>query len=245
MPKKTAESKEINPSPSEEQLGELMSQSTKKAGKMAQVVTISAPNMETVALRIRGDAPYVQHRFGQKAFTQMMATQAAGSVAKKGKKREPKDFDLLYREAQHVSTEGWWGMPAAAFRNALVSACRVCGFQMTKAKLSVFVEADGFEDDGQPLIKITKGEPHPFDAVVRNETGVADIRRRPMFDPGWEAVVRIRYDADMFTQVDVANLLLRVGCQVGIGEGRPDSKKSTGMGWGTFQLVSGAEEEAA
>jgi hypothetical protein len=28
----------------------------------------------------------------------------------------------------------------------------------------------------------------------------------------------------------------RVGAQVGIGEGRPDSKNSTGMGWGTFEI---------
>ena len=35
---------------------------------------------------------------------------------------------------------------------------------------------------------------------------------------------------------DVTNLLMRVGQQVGIGEGRPDSKNSAGMGWGTFNV---------
>jgi len=34
----------------------------------------------------------------------------------------------------------------------------------------------------------------------------------------------------------VTNLLSRVGMQVGIGEGRPFSKNSAGMGWGTFEL---------
>jgi len=32
-------------------------------------------------------------------------------------------------------------------------------------------------------------------------------------------------------------LLARVGMQVGIGEGRPDSKNSAGMGWGLFEVV--------
>jgi len=27
-----------------------------------------------------------------------------------------------------------------------------------------------------------------------------------------------------------------VGLQVGIGEGRPDSRDSAGLGWGTFKL---------
>jgi hypothetical protein len=58
-----------------------------------------------------------------------------------------------------------------------------------------------------------------------------------MWRPGWEAKVRIRFDGDQFTLTDVTNLLMRVGLQVGIGEGRPDSKMSTGMGWGMFEVL--------
>jgi hypothetical protein len=46
------------------------------------------------------------------------------------------------------------------------------------------------------------------------------------------------YDADQFTLEDVSNLLARAGMQVGIGEGRPDSKMSAGMGWGTFRIAA-------
>jgi hypothetical protein len=35
---------------------------------------------------------------------------------------------------------------------------------------------------------------------------------------------------------------MRVGIQVGICEGRPDSKNSAGMGWGTFKLVNSEAE---
>jgi hypothetical protein len=52
----------------------------------------------------------------------------------------------------------------------------------------------------------------------------------------WSAKPRIRFDAEMFTASDVANLMKRVGMQVGIGEGRPDSRESAGLGWGTFTV---------
>jgi hypothetical protein len=47
---------------------------------------------------------------------------------------------------------------------------------------------------------------------------------------------------DQFTPEDVANLMARVGMQVGIGEGRPDSKNSAGMGWGLFKIADSSHE---
>jgi len=64
-----------------------------------------------------------------------------------------------------------------------------------------------------------------------------------LWKPGWRADVRVTFDADMFEPIDVANLLMRAGLQVGVGEGRNDSKKSCGMGWGSFRLVSAHEME--
>ncbi len=92
-------------------------------------------------------------------------------------------------------------------------------------------------DDGTSLVKITKGEPQYAEHAVRNDSGVADIRPRPIWAPGWEATVRIRYDAEQFSTEDVLNLMRRVGEQVGIGEGRPDSPNSCGLGWGLFAVV--------
>lgn len=201
-------------------------------------VTIPAPNFVVIPFRIRGVAPYVQNKFSEKAREQMVSKQKAGSTATKGSKRDPKDFQAAYEQAIHRSPDGWAGIPAPAFRNALISACRTVGFQMTRSKLGVFCEPDGFDgDDGTPLVRITRGEPRYFEGFVRNETGVVDIRPRPKWDEGWEAVARIRFDADMFTAQDVANLMMRAGLQVGIGEGRPDSKKSAGLGWGLFELI--------
>lgn len=216
---------------------------SKNGSEANQAVTIAAPNFKTAQFTIRGTSPYVQNRFSAKAINEIRETQQAGSTAKKGRKKEPKDFEAAYHGAMHISTDGWTGIPAPAFRNAMISACKIVGFHMTKGKLGVFVEADGFDEiDGTPLVKITKGEPRYHEAYVRNATGVVDLRARPMWNPGWEAKVRIRFDADMFTVVDVTNLLARAGLQVGVGEGRPDSKSSCGQGWGTFTIQGGDEE---
>jgi alpha-beta hydrolase superfamily lysophospholipase len=208
---------------------------TKKKTVSDENVVIKAPAIDTANFKIVGTAPYVQLRFSQKAINTMMEKHKLGSQAKKKTQKEARDFDEDFRQAMHVSTEGWAGIPAGAFRNGLISACRLVGFKMTLAKLSLFVGEDGFDSvDAVPLIKI-EGEAEPLIMHARNATGVCDIRVRAKFWP-WSATLRVSYDTDQFSTQDVANLLLRVGQQVGIGEGRPDSKMSAGMGWGTFRL---------
>lgn len=202
-------------------------------------VVIQPPNYQTAVFTIRGTSPYVQEAFGDKQRKQMIAAQEAGDAAKKkGKKREPKDFDAAYKSAMHVASEGWHGIPASAFRSAMIATIRTTtGVTMTFAKQAVFVEADGFDAaDGVPLVKITKGKPHRFDQALKNSNGSVDIRARPMFDPGWEAVVRVKFDADVLGLADVASMLSRAGVSVGIGAGRWASKMCGGLGWGCWEI---------
>lgn len=208
--------------------------------KMATVQTavqIKPANIQQAVFKIKGTAPYVQARFSAKAMQAMKEKMLAGSTAKGKKVREARNFDDDFEQAKHVSEQGWVGIPASSFRQAIISACRLVGFRMTLAKLSVFVAADGFDRvDGIPLIKLQAPEPERTEMAVRNATGVADIRVRPMWRE-WAADVKVSYDADQFTLQDVTNLMQRVGMQVGIGEGRPDSRDSAGLGWGTFTLA--------
>lgn len=202
-----------------------------------RTVIIEPPKFEMAAIKIVGTAPYVQNKFTHKAQQKIKETQEAGQQARKNRKREPKNFTAAYHGAMHVSREGWCGIPAPAFRNAMISACRTVGFKMTIAKMSVFIEADGFDaEEGTPLVRIY-GEPHPHQAMVRNASGVTDMRLRPMWNE-WSATVRVRWDADQFSASDVVNLLARAGGQVGVGEGRPDSKGSNGQGWGIFEVIA-------
>jgi hypothetical protein len=214
-------------------------ENNQKESKMAKnvKVQIKAPEFRTAIFKITGTVPYCQQRFSTKVEEEMKAVHEQGHQKKKGKAREPKNFKQLYKNALYFSEKGWHGIPATAFRIAMISACRVVGFKMTLAKLSVFVEADGFDKyDGTPLVKITKGKPAPFTTHVRNANGQPDIRIRPLWKAGWQAKVKVRYDADMFSLEDISNLFAQVGLRVGLGEGRPDSKQSAGLGWGLYGM---------
>lgn len=204
--------------------------------KGKQTVQITAPNLKRMQIPIIGTAPYVQNKFSQRARDAMRSKMTEGPQANKGRKREPKDFDAEFQGAMHISDEGWHGIPASAFRNGMIDACRLVGFKMTHAKMAVFVVPDGLDqDDGQPLVKIRTGDPQKIELAVRNESGVADIRARPMWRK-WTATLVVEFDADFFKEQDIANLVLRLGHQVGIGAGRPFSKESAGLGWGLFTI---------
>lgn len=203
---------------------------------MDNAVTIKAPNMQTAVFTIVGTAPLMTARFSKKA--ELMAKMAEGKSAASKKNRPARDFEQDAADAAYRSPDGWYGINAASFRNAMISACRLVGFKMTLAKLSVFIEPEGFDErDSTPLVRIDAPEYEVNTMHTRNATGVVDVRARPMWRPGWKAQLSIRWDADQFTVTDIANLLSRVGMQVGIGEGRPDSKSSAGLGFGLFELT--------
>ena len=203
-----------------------------------QTVTIKPPNFETAIFEIRGTAPLVMHRFSHKLKEQMRLKMETGKAASSKKDRPAKDSDETFNQSRYIAKDGWDGFHASSIRNAMISACRLIGFKMTLAKLSVFVIADGWdaEEPQIPLIRIY-GKPVRQDDMARVETGQPYVTIRAAYHD-WRAKVRIRWDADQFTLADVSNLLSRVGEQVGIGEGRPDSKNSAGMGWGTFVVKS-------
>lgn len=218
-----------------------LSEALKDGAQEPIALTIPPPNFRVAEFQIIGTTPYVQHKFSEKARKQIHDTQAAGSTSRSRKVRQAKNFEEEFQQAQHVAEDGWNGIPASGFRQAMISACRLVGFQMTRAKQAIFIEAEGLDrDEGTALVQIIAADPkdpHQVEHYVRNETGVVDLRNRPMWKPGWTAKIRVRFDADLFTLQDVANLLARAGQQVGIGDGRPDSPRSAGMDWGQWRLA--------
>ncbi|HAO99859.1 MAG TPA: hypothetical protein DCQ83_07420 [Fibrobacteres bacterium] len=205
---------------------------------MAQTtsVAIKPPNFQTAIFPIIGTAPLVIHRFSAKTKEEMKQKMETGKASSSKKNREAKSTDDLFAEARYISPEGWDGFDASAIRNAMISACRLVGFKMTLAKLSLFVEADGWDakEPQIPLVRIY-GEAVKQEDMARVETGQPYVTVRAAYNP-WKANIRIRWDADQFTIADVTNLLSRVGMQVGLCEGRPASKNSAGCGWGLFKV---------
>lgn len=200
-------------------------------------IIITPPKLETISAKVVGTAPYLSNNMSSKIIDGMRAGQELGSTNRGMKrKRAPKDFDEIFRGSLHVSTEGWYGIPCSAFRSAMITACSTVGFQMTRAKLYIFVEPDGRSaQTGEGLVRIY-GEPVKDERVGRLATGVADILTRARFDE-WHATVQITYDSDALKAVDMYNLLMRAGVHVGVGAGRPSSRTSAGIGMGTFKVV--------
>ena len=200
-----------------------------------QNVVIKAPAFAVLSLVIEGTAPLVIARFSKKA--ELMAKMQEGKSAKSKKERTARDYDTEADQSRYYNSDkSWEGVNAAGFRAGMISACRLVGFKMTLAKLSVFVVQDDFDIElTTPLVRIY-GKSSTNTSHTRNATGVVDVRARPIY-PQWACALNIRFDADQFTATDIINRVSRVGLQVGIGEGRPDSKSSAGCGWGTFRVV--------
>ena len=216
-----------------------MKEKTTEIGK--QSVLIAAPKFQTAVFKVKGTVPLVIHRFSEKVKKQMLEKMEAGKTAGSRKNREPKKTEDTFNEARYISKEGWDGFNASAIRKAMISACRLVNFKMTLAKLSVFVVQDGWDakEPQIPLIRIYAKPVMQTDPAVTS-TGERYITVRPAYHD-WTANIKIRWDADQFTITDVYNLLNRVGNQVGICEGRHDSKNSAGMGWGLFEVEEGAK----
>ncbi len=208
-------------------------------------VTIPAAKFGRAEFLIEGTAPLVIHRFSHKTTLEMKQKREVGKAAGNKKNREAKLSTDLYNEARYISKEGWDGFHAGAIRNALISACRLVGFKMTIAKLSIFVEADG-RDAQEPQIPLVRiiGKPVMQEDMARVATGQPYVTVRAAFHE-WKAKVSIRWDEDQFTLTDVTNLLSRVGQQVGLCEGRPDSPNSAGMGWGLFEIAKTESKKVA
>jgi hypothetical protein len=200
-------------------------------------VVITAPRMAVAKFSIVGEAPLMVAKFSTKAKNKIEADHRAGGAAKTKKNREARNFEADTEAARHISAEGWDGVAAAAFRNAMIDACRAAGFVMTRAKLAVFCVADGNDaEDGTPLVRIHSKKAFEQSIMpVRNASGVMDLRARPLWRE-WSMTVTLRFDQDILSLENITNLLLRVGMQVGIGEGRPYGREGNGMGFGLFRL---------
>jgi hypothetical protein len=220
----------------------------KKAAQDPGIVHIQPANMVQTTLRIRSNTGYVQEAFSGRKRDELMLGMSTSKAEKAGKARKDarpaRNYDDEFEDAQHKAVAGWNGIPCTAFRQAMVDACRTANVVMVTAKLAISIIPDGFDArDGTPLVQLySPTPPERLQLPVRNANGSVDIRVRPIWREWW-AKVTVQFDADMITAQSIVNLLDRAGQQVGIGAGRPFSKKSVGQGWGTFSVDQQAEEE--
>jgi hypothetical protein len=189
-------------------------------------ISLHPLDLRIVEVPVVGDTEYISHRWSEKAKAMMLAAQTSKTRVKK----QPKDPQADYEGSIYRLDDGRSGIPAAAFKVAIVGACRLFeGVKMTHVKTVIRVLGEGPEQ----LVPI-EAEPYMREDMVRLETGVADIRYRAGFWP-WAVLLRVRYVATVIDLSSVINLVDAAG-QGGVGEWRPSAPKSSSGSFGTFHV---------
>jgi hypothetical protein len=202
------------------------------------IVTIPGIKLEQVSVLIVGTAPLIVHKFSEKA--QRMILDKHMGVASAG--REKKDPHANFLAARHRLADMSDGFPAGGLKACIVSGCdKAAGLARTVGKGAMRIKPDC---EATNLIRIiTPFDPDMREDMVRNETGVVDIRHRPEYYP-WAMLLRLEYLPQKASVAQVLQAVEMAGFTVGIGEWRPASKKSLSGSFGTFRVANEAEVSA-
>lgn len=175
-------------------------------------------------LTLVGDSPLIVHAWSEKAKRAMLDKQ----MKKATKAKEAKDPDADYEACFYRTETGEYGFPAIGVKAAMVSAARfVDGMKMTVLRGAFHIDAELL-----PII----GTPRRREDMVRVGMGTADIRYRPEF-PAWKMPVAIKFNSNVISAEQIANLINEAGFGVGIGEWRPERNGS----YGRFHVGTGED----
>lgn len=211
-------------------------------------------------LQILGVRPLIVHAWDPKVQSEMLAKQMKLPVkSNKQRERNPQaEFEAaLYRIPEDLG--GGYGVPAAAFKQSFVDACRHTGLKMTETQGAFHVR--GIEVEQPPvvlqdkngndidvgeksmeIIPIYGSQPTMRMDMVRLEGGSADMRFRPQFKT-WYCLVPVQIAKGSMTVQQVTDLANRAGFHCGICEWRPFSKKSKNGSYGMYKVASTKEEQ--
>ena len=190
---------------------------------------ISAPNIQTMKVVLRGTSPLIFHKWDEKAIKMILDKQ----MKKAQKGREIRDPEKEYKNSFYYDAKGNIAFPARNIKQAIVGSARfINGVPMTILRGSVFVEGD---KDG--YIPVTFKKKSMRQDMVTVGMGTADIRFRGQLED-WSMDVLIKFDADILSAEQVLNLLQRAGFSQGLGEWRPEKNGD----YGTFSIQSEPEK---
>ncbi|MDP3910886.1 MAG: hypothetical protein Q8Q14_10900 [Gemmatimonadales bacterium] len=183
-----------------------------------QDLTIPPIDVKMAGFTIRGISPVLSHALGGYEGKSM-----------EGPKNKQKTRDLeaefrasLYPVPGHA---GAFGIPAAAFKSAIVDACRyVDGMKATLVRGALYVLGDVIEiRDAKPRLR------RDVARIGRFPTRTPDLRVRGEFPLPWSALLPIRFSASVLSVPQIANLLNNAGFSVGVGDWRPAKCGSFGQ----------------
>lgn len=190
-------------------------------------VEIRRIERELIGVPIIGTAPLLMAKFSDKSKRQMLESQMGKKTVK-----QPKNPDQCFLDAQYRLGKGW-GMPAVCFKAAVVGAARFFDSKqlpMTLLKVALYVHGQGPES----LVKLDCEPPIMHEGTVRNASGVADLRYRPLFE-NWACMLQIEFPKSVLSLDSVLALIDAAGLG-GIGDWRPSSPKCSTGHYGTFRI---------
>ena len=196
------------------------------AGGAMYKLSIPKPRDEILKVKIRGITPLIVHAWNTKSLQQLVDKSSLSSEEIKMMQTP----DWKFENSKYVSTDGWEGVHAAGFKQALIEALPAAGiakekFPQTLGKISIFIVADGEgKTFHEPLVRIT-GKPEKFENFCRVSNGTVYPNCRAMYRD-WSATLTVRYNGIVLNRQMVLNLITFAGYYVGICEHRPSSPES-------------------
>jgi hypothetical protein len=211
---------------------------TKKTTEGTEAVGQSALDVAELqriiyTIPIAGTAPLITQRWSEKARQMMLDAQQSSTR----KKREAKDPEANFNAARYRLPDGRDGVPATAFKAAIVHAARLFdGITQVMLRQAVVVLGDDRDERGDALVAIDYDELRMREDTPRNASGVADLRYRPQYWP-WRASLRVlTIEGQIKDEESIVRLVNAAGFG-GVGEWRPTSPKSATGTYGTFEVA--------
>lgn len=201
---------------------------TTKTPSASSLGTLPKLNILTMTLHLIGDSPLICHAWSKKAKEEMLQKQQKKAKQAKQAKDPHRDFcESLYwltpmPEAPTMDDVrmATFGMPAVAFKSAAVDACsHIDGVTKVEARGAFHIVGDMVEINGTPEMR---------EDMARVGMGTADLRYRGEFKK-WSCELTIRYNANVLSPEQIANLFNTGGFAIGVGEWRPQRDGSFGM----------------
>lgn len=188
-------------------------------------IEIPAPNIQRIAVNIKGVTPLIYHKWDEKAIKMIEDKQQ--KKATKG--REARNPEQEYENSFYYDVDGNIAFPARNIKQAIVGSARFLpDVKMTILRGAIFVKGDV---DG--MIPVTYKEKRMRTDMVTVGMGSADVRYRGELTD-WAMEFLIEFDADLMSASQVVNLLQRAGFSQGLGEWRPEKNGDNG----TFEVVT-------
>jgi hypothetical protein len=228
--------------------GESADTKTKLTAKMVEIPKLRVRQIE---IEIVGISPIIIHAWSAKAIAMMLDKQL-GKPSSGRTKRDPlEDFK---QACYYLPDKQGLAFTAASLKACLVTAANDVSLKQTETRRAIHVCGEFIKIIAPPLdekrytewdIKLKKELKWYHDLgcsmrqdLVRLESGVADLRFRPMF-PVWSAKALLEYNESMMTAGQVTNLANAAGYGAGLCENRPSAPTCKSGEFGRFKVKEG------